>query len=318
MKRFVGKLVVFLCLFGVIVLGLDILSAQEPFREGFAYVTESSDYWAGENDDIAIYISQVREQGEYTKLVVGDSVCHQLTNGLRDANADYSLVGNNRALSIAGEYLLTREFLETHKGITDVYLIVGLDSLQTNIDVMYGYQYVAIPFLREDMLQNLDEKTLEEMNDTFGTFFMQKPVSKLVACSSVNRKLYLNYIKEHKGVLDPNPGGGVVMSEVAAEYLVKIYELCEEYGVTMHLLPDPLADNQYRRDQAEGLRQDFVARGLDELFPNYFDEIMYYPEEQFGDGIHFGEPYNTQEEFNQKLTELYLDKGYLEGLVLEP
>lgn len=318
MKKFVGKLVVFLCIFGAILLGLDVLSAVPPFRQWFAYITDSSDYYAGEDDDVTRYISQVREQGEYTKLVVGDSVCFQLTNGLRDCNQEYSLVGNNRALSIAGEYLLTREFLETHEGITDVYLIVGLDSLQTNIDVLYGYQYVVMPFTREDLISNLDDNTIDEMNHTFGTLFMQKPVSRLVACSSVNRKLYLNYIKEHKGVLDPNEGKGIVLSEVAVQYLQKIYDLCEEHDVTLHLLPDPLADNDWRHEQATALQEDFAVRGLDELFPNYFDEITYYPEEQFVDGIHFGEPYNTQEEFNRKLQELYMDRGYLDGLVLEP
>ena len=30
----------------------------------------------------------------------------QMTNGLRDINGEYSLVGNNRAVTIAGEYLL--------------------------------------------------------------------------------------------------------------------------------------------------------------------------------------------------------------------
>ena len=35
--------------------------------------------------------------------------------------------------------------------------------------------------------------------------------------------------------------------------------------------------------------------------------------EQFVDGIHFGEPYNEQSQLNQKLRELYLDKGYMEA-----
>lgn len=315
MKRFVGKLIIFLCLFGAIVLGLDVLSAKEPFRGWLAYITESSDYPAGK-DEVAGYIEQIREDGDYTKLVVGDSVCFQMTNGLRAQNGEYSLVGNNRALTIAGEYLLVREFLETHKNISDVYLIVGLDALQTNIDVNYGYQYVAIPFLRDGLLHNLEEETLREMDGTFGMFFMQKGVAELIGDSSVNRKLYLNYIKEHAAI-DPNAGTEIVLSDTACEYLYKIHDLCEEYGATMYLLPDPLADNEWRHTQAEELQKDFTARGLNELFPKYFDEICYYPDEQFVDGIHFGEPYNSQEELNNKLSEMYLDRGYLNGLILE-
>lgn len=314
MKRFIEKLILFLCLFGVIVLGLDVLSAREPFRGWFAYITESSDYPAGA-DEVAMYIEQIREEGEYTKLVVGDSVCYQMTNGLRDKNKEYSLVGNNRAVTIAGEYLLIKEFLETHEGVADVYVIVGMDALQTNIDVNYGYQYVAIPFLRDGLLHNLEEKTIAEMEDTFGRFFMQKYVAELVGDSSVNRKLYLNYIKE-KAEADPNAGTEIVMSDLAADYLYKIYDMCEEYGAKMHLHPTPIMDNPWRYTQAEGLEKDFEARGLKELFPNFFDEIIYYPEEQFIDGIHFGEPYNEQSQLNQKLREMYLDRGILEGLQL--
>lgn len=312
MKKFVGKMILFLCLFFAVVLGLDVLSAREPFRGWFAYITESGDYPAGV-DEVAGYIDLIREEGDFSKLVVGDSVCYQMTNGLRQYNEEYSLVGNNRAVTIAGEYLLVREFLELHEGITDVYVIVGLDALQTNIDVNYGYQYVAIPFLRDNLIHNLDEDTLREMDGTFGKFFMQKKVAELIGDSSVNRKLYLNYLKEH-ATFDANAGTEIVLAEVAHEYLLKLYALCEQYGARMHLLPDPIADNQWRRAQAAGLKEDFAARGLDKLFPNYFDEIAYYPEEQFVDGIHFGEPYNSQEELNRKLQELYLDKGYMEGL----
>lgn len=315
MKKFVGKLIIFLCIFGVIVTGLDILSAVPPFRQWFAYATESGDYPAGSYDETRLYLDEIWEEGSYTKLLVGDSVCYQMTNGLREYNQEYSLVGNNRALSLAGEYLLIREFLETHDGVTDVYLMVGLDALQTNIDVNYGYQYVAIPFVREGLIENLETETIEQMNDNFGTFFMQKSIAMLVGCSSVNRKVYLNFLKDHT---TPYYGEEEPLSHIVCVYLPKIYELCEEYGVTLHLLPDPLADNDWRHQQADALEADFKAKGFDEMFPDYFDEIVYYPEEQFLDGVHFGEPYNTQEEFNRKLKELYLDKGYLEGMIFEP
>ena len=83
-----------------------------------------------------------------------------------------------------------------------------------------------------------------------GKFFMQKTVAELIGDSSVNRKLYLNYIKEQV-VVDPNASDEIVLSDLAVEYLYKIYDLCGEYDVTMHLLPDPLADNQWRHTQEE-------------------------------------------------------------------
>ena len=103
------------------------------------------------------------------------------------------------------------------------------------------------------------------------------------------------------------------MSDLAERYLRKIYELCDAQGVACYLIPDPLADTPARRRQVEQIRQDFETRGLNWLFPDYFSEITYYPANQFLDGIHFGRPYNTKEVYREKLRELYLDRGYLDG-----
>ena len=318
MKRFVKKLLLFALIFCVTILTLDVLSTVEPFRKWIAYLTESKDYYYPldtKNEVRDIYLGMIREEGDYTKLVVGDSVCNQMLNDLHDLNKDYCIVGNNRALTLAGEYLLIQEFFEYHEGVTDVYLIIGFDMLMTNIDETFGYSYVVAPFAQEGMLENLEEGTLEEIRERFGTVFTQNPVVGMVERSAVNQKLYLNYLKDQAA--EKTFSGDLRLSEVAARYLVKINELCEEKGAVLHLLPDPLSGGYDRHIQAEMLRADFEYRGLQSMFPNYFEEVSYYPEEQFGDGVHFGEPYNTREALNQKVRELYLDRGYLEGLVLE-
>lgn len=83
------------------------------------------------------------------------------------------------------------------------------------------------------------------MEETFGSFFLKKPVAELIAGSAVNRKLYLNYVKEReeaakKGKSRENQTVG--MSDLAERYLRKIYELCDTQGVACYLIPDPLAD----------------------------------------------------------------------------
>ena len=317
MKRFCKKMILFAVLFCTILLLLDVLSVREPFRKWFALLTDSYDYYYSldtVHEVKDVYLRMVREEGGYTKLVVGDSVCHQMLNDLHEVNTDYCIAGNNRALSMAGEYLLVREFLELHEGVTDVYLIVGLDFLQTEIDETFGFGYVVAPFVQEGMLDNLDEETIAEIKKKFGRAVTQKQVVDWIEYSPINRKLYLSYLRD-RAMMRPYTGE-VRLSDIAADYLVKTKELCEEYGAKLYLLPDPLADSESRHAQAEMLWEDFSARGLDELFPDYFEEINYYPEEQFEDDIHFGEPYNTREVLNQRLQELYLDRGYLDGLIL--
>ena len=316
MKRFTKKLIAFLGIFAVLLLTFDLLSATERFRGVFATLTDSSDYEEGAEREVTAYLAKSRTPGSYTKLLVGDSVCAQMTEAFFDCNQQYCLVGNNRALTMAGEYLLVKEFLETHENVSEVWLMTGPDLLQTSIDATYSYSYVVLPFLQADLLGELDEETAEEMEETFGSFFLKKPVAELIAGSAVNRKLYLNYVKEREEALEKGESREnqtVGMSDLAERYLRKIYELCDAQGVACYLIPDPLADTPARRKQVEQIRQDFETRGLERLFPDYFSEITYYPADQFSDGIHFGRPYNTKEVYREKLRELYLDRGYLDG-----
>ena len=69
-----------------------------------------------------------------------------------------------------------------------------------------------------------------------------------------------------------------------------------------------MCDRMRQMSMCDGMDADVVR-----LFPDYFSEITYYPADQFSDGIHFGRPYNTKEVYREKLRELYLDRGYLDG-----
>ena len=91
----------------------------------FAALTDSSDYEEGAEREVAAYLAKSRTPGSYTKLLVGDSVCAQMTEAFYDCNQQYCLVGNNRALTMAGEYLLVKEFLETHENVSEVWLMAS-------------------------------------------------------------------------------------------------------------------------------------------------------------------------------------------------
>lgn len=315
-----AKLIKKSLLLGVILLaifaGFMVLSANSAYREKMAFWTISGEYPAGEGE-VENYIKSIQTTKAYTKLILGDSVCNQLLNGLQEVNEEYCIVGNNRGVTIAGQYLLLNEFFKTHENVTDVYLIVGLDALETNIDITYGYQYVVIPFSRIHALDNLNDETLDEMSHTFGSVFLNPYVAQTIGDSNVGRKLYLNYLKQRYAESNPTAGQYGVLSEVTVTYLMKMQALCEEKGATLHLLPDPLVDTEYRHNQAALLETEFVSYGFDTCFPDYFRLIQYYPQEQFVDGVHFGPGYDTQDVYNEKIRQIYMEAGYLEGLCLD-
>lgn len=315
MKKFVGKMALFLCLFLAVLLLLDILSAKPTFREWLAAVTGSSDYPVAKME-VDEAIEKVKAQPAATKLVIGDSVCKQLFDGLAEENRDYCFAGNNRAVTIAGEYVLIKEFLEQHRDATEVYLFVGLDALQTELDVEFGYQYVMIPFGNAGLLPEFEEETRQQMRELYGAFFVQEPVIRLVGDSSVNRKLYLNYLKDTGTVKSTEETNGKI-SEITAYYLPRIAALCEDAGVSFYLLPTVFAEEEDRRSQAQLLEQSVKQWGLEAYFTEYFSNMAFYPPEQFLDGVHFGGEFEEQEELNRKIREVYVEKGYLQGLKME-
>lgn len=316
MAKLVKKSLLLCGIMTVILLGFFVLSATETYRDKLAFWTMSGDYPAGKGE-VEAYIAQAQSDMPYTKLILGDSVCNQMLNDLQEYNDEYCIIGNNRGLTMAGQYLLLNEFLKWHENVTDVYIIVGLDALESEIDITYGYQYVVVPFSRIDVLDSLEAETLEEMSDTFGFWALQPKVAEVIGDSSVGRKLYLNYLKQKNTNVSETDAEYGELSNTTIVYLEKMYEMCEQQNITLHLLPDPLADNSLRYEQAQLLEEDFKRTGLSEHFSEYFSLIHYYPNEEFMDGVHFGELYDTQEIFNNKIREIYMDAGYLEGLCLD-
>lgn len=312
MKKFVRKMALFLCLFLTVLLLLDILSAKPPFRGWLAAVTKSSDYPVAKME-VDEAVERVKAQPAATKLVIGDSVCKQLFDGLAGENPEYCFAGNNRAVTMAGEYVLIKEFLEQHEETEEVYLFVGMDALQAELDVEYGYQYVMIPFGNAGLLPEFKEETRQQMQELYGVLFVQKPVIRLVGDSSVNRKLYLNYLKDTGIVKSAEETNGKI-SEITAQYLPEIVALCEKAGVSFYLLPTVFAEEEDRCSQARLLEQSVKQRGLESYFKEYFSNMAFYPSEQFSDGVHFGGEFEEQEELNRKIREVYVEKGYLQGL----
>lgn len=53
---------------------------------------------------------------------------------------------------------------------------------------------------------------------------------------------------------------------------------------------------------------------LADCFPDYFDQITYYPEERFSDNVH---PVGTREELNEMIRAMQRKSGCMQDLVLE-
>lgn len=294
MRVFVCKIILFLGISTVPLFGLFIFSGRDGYRNKVTHITRSEGYDMGDNAgsrEIIPYINSMRMNPGYTKLILGDSVCHQIYNRFQDDNDDFCISGTNRAITLAGQYLLAREFVEHHENVTDIYLVVILGGLAADFDTRYGYQYVVMPFTETDTIGYLDESTRERLYRTYGRIFCQKRVVQWIDRSPWNRKWYLNLLAEGKipGWSTGKPEADSLISLTAYEYLEKMEQMCEEKGIVFHLIPGPLADEQSLHQEAEQMAAEAERFGKQEQFGDYFSQIHYYPAEWFGDGVHFDE-----------------------------
>lgn len=308
---------IFFFITGLTILSLCIIYLS-AYNEGIGkilgHLTNSSGYsrYSVNNGTVEIIpsIEAVQEHNQYTKLILGDSVCNQIYDGLQDINNEYCLLGTNRAITLSGQYLLAKEFITNHSDITDIYLIVTLDSFEAYYDRTYGYQYAVMPFVSEDIFNNLDEDTIHAAEASYGKLFLQKNIVKLIDYSAMNRKLYLNVLERYSHAIEGS------VSEIAIEYIQKMNQICKENDIQFHLLPTPIKDNEERHLQMERQIKEFKETGVCDLVEEYYSYVTFYPEEQFADGVHLGGIYNEREELNNKIIDLQKKSGQLDDLVL--
>ena len=314
MRTFLRKLAVFLFLAFFLIVGFLMLSSTKMWRMPIAKLTKSSEYAEGNVGarEIIPYIEKVQKKDACTKLIIGDSVCNQVLNRFQEGNEEFCICGTNRAITLAGQYILAEEFVKNHEDVTDIYLVIILDSLTTEFDRQFGYQYVVMPFTETDTIKNLMPSTRSQLRRIYGPLFCWKPVVEVIETSPLNRKLFLNFLTYKEKVFPV--GSETVVSEVSYQYLEKLYRLCGENNIQLHLIPGPHADTEAQRLQKDRIERELKENGAIKYFGGYFDEIEYYPVELFRDGVHFNEDV-TGEDFFEKIVsdmripELNVDKS---------
>ena len=289
MKRLYSNLFSIIVIIMLVCVGMDLLSMRGYTRDILAKLTDSDDYFINNGPEmINPIIRKAQKEDGTTILILGDSVAHQIFNGLVDSNTDISILPSNAGVTMAGQYVIAKEYLEHHPNATDIFLFVLPESIGRTFDTQWGYQYAVLPFIETDILGDFDENTIQIMKDTYGDVFMNKTVATAVDRSAINRKLYLNYIREQ--------GDGYVPEsyyELADQYLTKLMEVCKQKGAELHLCSCPVSE--VKKVQISEYEKEYYNSATYRTFPEYFEKVSFYPEDCFGDGTHFSEQYKTRE-----------------------
>lgn len=272
-------------------------------------LSNAQEYEKSATEEIMPYIEIVSTPSKHQKLIIGDSVCHQLFNPFQIYNDVYCTVGSNQAITMIGQYLLIKEFLENHEETTDVYLVLcaiegsGLDH------GIWAYQYMVTPFTEAGLLENVLPKTENELDEKFGKLFMTPDVIQFIDASPLVKKLFLNsfYNKHYDNTV------------MSFEYLQLIVDLCAEREVEFHLLHSPMRESSYEDMKVQREKDLNACRNEDmrEYIEEYYRSIVFYPDEYFGDSIHFGQGHQDEEQLADYIRNMMEKEAELSDFMLE-
>lgn len=313
MKKFYLNAVFFALVLALSLILVDFLSMYGATRTILAKLTDSEEYISQNtgSDEIKPIIERAGYADGTTKLIIGDSVCRQIFSGLQNLNPDTAIRASNGGITAAGQYILAKEYLDAHPGATDVFLLMLPKSMGRSFDTNWGYQYVVMPFAETDTLKYLDRETIDCLGKTYGGIFLNPAIVQIIDRSGINRKLYLNLLKDYSE--------GYKLSnhfELADQYVYKIYEMCKERNVAFHLYPCPVSEAN--ADNVNNLKEVFEKSKIHEINPEYLDMVIYYPAEQAEDGTHFSGKYANQENYTKYIREAYEGLELLDMVKLEP
>lgn len=283
-------------------------SATEPCRTILMNITNSKEYGREPSEEIIPYIEKVRADNGYTKLLTGDSVCHQLFNPFQQYNEVYCTAGSNQAVTMIGQYLLIRQFLESHPEATDVYLVLQSLTGTGLADGALAYQYLVIPFSETGLLQNVTEQTKNDLIYKYGAFFVKPEVVRFIDYSPIAKKLFLN---SYKNVEYDSDG-------MSFAYLELIMDMCEEYGGKLHLIHCPMRESSVEVMQQQKMRDLNACTNVRmQLYvESYYASIVYYPDAYFSDGTHFGTGYSEEYQLAEYICDIMKKEDSLSDFVL--
>ena len=310
MKKFIWKIIGFVVTFGLILSGLVIVSFRESYSEFFAKVTNSAAYNNEPTKEIMPYLDSAgNSEDTYYKLIIGDSVCHQMMNPFQEYNDTYAILGNNAATTMVGQYLLAEKFIENHPETTDIYLILRAFPGGGFSMTGWTYQYLVIPFTLDGSLGGIDENTIEKLKEIYGGVFLEEGMIEKLDQSAPLKKMYLNSLEN------------VYCDDVAIgiQYLEKLEKLCAEQGISLHLLHAPVSEDVKEEVWAENKRAISYdsTDGVKELLQEFYDSISYYPAEEFRDGIHFTKEKSSLKSLREYIRDIQNFSGELTDLKLE-
>jgi len=273
MKKFIIKGILFLLIAAIILTSFELFNIYYS-KDYTTKVHGAEVYWS---------IFKSKNKKQVKKLLIGDSVCKQLYDNYEYNDSIYSLACN-QAITVAGQYFLLYNFLQTNNDQLpqEIILFYNPGSFENNIDI-YAFQYFLKPFYNAEYRGLMDDYLLSRIKEIPFYYITQLPFIKT---SNYSPEYQLK--NEEYGIFSP-------LSKI---YLEKIVQLCEEKNIVFRLEPVPV--KKMNEEIIEKLKQNKtnIPDINPDILEDYFSKVTYFEDTLFIDNAHFKREYIPHDYLN--------------------
>jgi len=208
----------------------------------------------------------------YDRVIVGDSVAHQLFNSRNQKRSRYLHLTTNAATTLMGHYILLMETLK-RCAIKEIVILLHPYSLSDNLNRKFTANYVVGLFYRgqyRPYITPYAEQQIKNCHWWFVPVLLRNfPELCLINYQEVNPKPFYQ---------------DVYLSPLSLEYLQLLNQTCQQRAIVLRVMCPPLSD-QHRSLDYSYMKEQVATNGLSACFEGYFD-IKYMPASKFGDELH--------------------------------
>jgi hypothetical protein len=263
MKKFIRDIVTFVTLFLVLF----------HIYPEISYYTE---YYKKNVAGTEIYeaITKSLEKHKQKKLVLGDSVGKQILDQEIDSMQYISLC-TNQAISLAGQYILLKNYITSGNSIENVILIMHPLSFRNNLNQNFTFNYFIKPFYTTENSKYLENYAITQIKKI--------PFYYLANYHPIKISLWSPPIYKTE---ETSTG----FSTISKLYLSKIIQLCESKGIKLSILSPPI--NEEFKNEISHIQQEIILANPTYLKPyiasiNYYSKKYYLPDNIHLQNFHF-------------------------------
>ena len=230
--------------------------------------------------EVYIAIANSKKRTDYKRIILGDSVAHQIFKSYDAVKDNFYDLTTNQAVSMVGHYILIMNIINNDNSIGEIDLVYHPRSFSNDLDQIWTFDYFAKPFLSFSNKKYFSKNVYDKLNKLKIYRIAILPIIKIIPnFPSLDYSKFLSNSNENISFL----------SDISIEYLKKIKKECESKNIKFKVISCPIRKSSI--DNYDLLKKQISQNNLEDIFQDYFKGMLIFNDSDFIDPFHFKKDY---------------------------